>query len=673
MDTLNKRQIQILYQIKESTDSMSSEYLAKTMGISSKTIRKEILEVTKVMEQYGAHILSKTGSGYTLHIYDQRRFDDFISKCDHGEHKISESSLPTIQRAHYIIRKLLVKNDYIKINDIADELYTSRTTTTSDMRIVKDILSEYELSIIQRPNHGLILKGKEHHIRLCMVDEYSYYKNNDLFVNEQEYNDLFQVDEEVYNEIENIVFQAQVRFASIDISYQNIQKIIWMIILSSKRCEYDLVSSYSQDEIYAFQSRNSYHIAKYILRDCEPLLHMKFKREDMILLTIYLLSFRCFLEYKDLHYHDRFYDYYEISENLIDHLCEINEFKELYRDPQLQTNLALHFIPMQVRLEYRVKIDYVPKNLVKQKSPTAMELAVQSSLYLKEKLHLLLTEDEICYLALVFFPIFGRYNTGIHKRRLIFVSSISKTVGATMAERFERNFPHYIQSISIKEVYELRSLNLKDYDLIFTDLNEGSIKYTQIPIIHIATFFSENDKKDLRNILTLGNTKFSKMKDYFHKDFFFANISLRNRKEVFQFLYESLQKKLPLPKEFYDDLLIRDDVSTIEIGNNVAMMKTLHSYHNTSFISVLILDKPILWKMENVQIVVMWHRGIHDQTNTEIFESGYMGNVLKSIFSISEKIVNLLQKPDFDTMITMIKERIESTRFLDSMSKQDEI
>lgn len=669
MDTLSKRQLQILLYLRENTEPVSSEYLSKTMGISSKTIRKDISEILRVLSNHGATIISKTGIGFMLSITDQIEFDKFLSAFDENEHKVTDALPMTFQRAHYIIRKMLTANGYVKINDIADELFTSRTTTTSDMRYVKDILNEYDITIQQRPNHGLLLVGKEHNIRLCMVDEYNHYKNNDLFVNEEEYASFFNVDETTYEQIENFIFQAQIRFSTIDISYQNIQKIVWMIILSSRRSNYDLKASYTDDDMYSFQVRNTYHIAKSILHNCEPLLNATFHKEDIVLLTIYLISYRNFVSIKDVANRKRYYTYYDFCENLMDYLCEINEFKELYRDNQLHMNLALHFMSMRPRLDYKVKIDYIPRTLVKQKSPTAMELAVQSAQYLEQNLHLHMNEDEICYLALVFFPVFGRFNTGNNKRRLIIVSSISKTVGATMAERFERNFGHYIETIEIKELYELRKMNLESYDLIFTDLSEGSIKFTQVPIIHINTFFSEEDKKDIRNILTLGNTNFSKMKNYFLEDLFFTNVNVKTKEEVFQFLYEQVHKKFKFSKEFYDDLVARDDLSSIEIGNNVAMMKTKQSYCETSFISVMILDKPIIWKYESVQILVLWHRGIHDQTITEIFESGYMGNVLKSIFSISEKIVNLLQKPDFETMLSMIKDRVESTKFLDALEE----
>ena len=60
-------------------------------------------------------------------------------------------------------------------------------------------------------------------------------------------------------------------------------------------------------------------------------------------------------------------------------------------------------------------------------------------------------------------------------------------------------------------------------------------------------------------------------------------------------------------------------------------------------------------------MVVIWHKGRNDLENSKIFESGYMGNILRSIFGVSERLVNLLQNPTHETLMSIIKDNIGNT------------
>lgn len=64
MEKLLPIQIQLLDRLSRIKEPVSSQFLANSLGVSSKTIRKNLNQLNEVLSENGAVIESKTGSGY---------------------------------------------------------------------------------------------------------------------------------------------------------------------------------------------------------------------------------------------------------------------------------------------------------------------------------------------------------------------------------------------------------------------------------------------------------------------------------------------------------------------------------------------------------------------------------------------------------------------------------
>ncbi len=658
MSNYKYRQHQILNFLIKQNAPVSSEYLSKAMAISSKTIKKDMSEISAALRSNGAVIQSKTGVGYFLTISDPEAFGRFTNFAK-PELSTSNNTPFFFQRCQYIIRRLIAEQRYIKINDLADELYTSRTTITNDMKHVKKILEEFDIRIEQKPNHGLLAIGSERHFRMCLIDQFTHFENNDLFVEETSFSQLFAISPQTFDQIEQVILDAQNFFAPVEIPYQNIKKLVRLIILCSRRNKHDLASSFNEDETVYLMKRSSYQVAKYICNETAPYLDQALTFHDSLLISIYVGCYRNFSSVESIKDTRRFLEYHHLAEDIIKHLSDLNDFLYMKYDASLANNLALHFFPMMQRVNHKVRFDNIPIQHIKQSSPTAVELAIQTATYLKQTRNLDLNENEICFLSLVFYPIFGRYSAKLHRRNIIIVSSINKCTGNIIGERLRRNFSDYIDQITLLDVYELKHFDFSAYDLIFTDLLPKTLIPTPIPIIHISPFFNTSSKDDIKNILMLNHSNFESMILNFKKEYFFNNVHFKEKTEFFRFFIDKLKTKQTLPDGFLEDLIQRDQMCSAEIGNNVALLKTLHSYDLEPFISVTIVEKPFIWLYENVQIIIVWHLGNHNELNARFLESGFFGNVIKSIFGIPDKTMELLQNPNYDQLIELIRKQVD--------------
>src|SRR5690625_5588918 len=89
--------------------------------------------------------------------------------------------IPKLQqeRITYLIKRLLLHDTYIKMDDLADEIYVSKSTIENDLIDVKKLVAEYEIVVESRPNYGLKISGKELNI-LCCLCEYLFCRRENL-------------------------------------------------------------------------------------------------------------------------------------------------------------------------------------------------------------------------------------------------------------------------------------------------------------------------------------------------------------------------------------------------------------------------------------------------------------------------------------------------------------
>src|SRR5699024_4799891 len=74
------------------------------------------------------------------------------------------------ERITYLIKRLLLIDDYIKLDDLADEMYVSKSTIQNDLIPVRNILSAYDIHLESRPNYGMKVRGEELQLRFCIAE-----------------------------------------------------------------------------------------------------------------------------------------------------------------------------------------------------------------------------------------------------------------------------------------------------------------------------------------------------------------------------------------------------------------------------------------------------------------------------------------------------------------------
>mgnify|MGYP005609730243 CR=1 FL=1 len=80
MEISNKRCIQILKLLLKNKECMTGDNLAVAIGVSSRTIRNDMKDLNRALEDHGASVVSEIGQGYYLKIEDQEKFLNRIAE-----------------------------------------------------------------------------------------------------------------------------------------------------------------------------------------------------------------------------------------------------------------------------------------------------------------------------------------------------------------------------------------------------------------------------------------------------------------------------------------------------------------------------------------------------------------------------------------------------------------
>lgn len=149
---MNKKQIKV-YQILKDLKIHTSLEIAESIGVSEKTARKIINELKDILITYDIKLKSKVGSGY------------YIDKLFEGDFKKNIVPNGQEERIDYLIDLIFLKNKYIKLDEISENIYVSAKTISNDIKVIKLQIEKYNLKLINKPHYGLYLKGNEIDIR----------------------------------------------------------------------------------------------------------------------------------------------------------------------------------------------------------------------------------------------------------------------------------------------------------------------------------------------------------------------------------------------------------------------------------------------------------------------------------------------------------------------------
>jgi len=282
MGILNARMQQILQLLLSTDELQTSGEIATNLQLSSKTIQNEMKELNNLLSDNIATIDSYRGKGYLLRIFDEEQFKHFLRKDTDKNDQV----IPTEPEARmqFLMEKLLLQTSYLKIDDLADELFVSRSTLQSDINDVRKIVKTYHLSLEQKPNYGIKITGNEMDIRFC-ISEYVFNHKSDLSDQITELIEILPSNEIEWIRDSILTNLRKYRIVITDVSLNN---LITHIAIACKRIRESEMVEIFQEELGEITEKKEYTVARAIVEDIEQKLNVSFPKNEIAYLAIHL-------------------------------------------------------------------------------------------------------------------------------------------------------------------------------------------------------------------------------------------------------------------------------------------------------------------------------------------------------------------------------------------------
>ncbi|WIF95215.1 BglG family transcription antiterminator [Caminicella sporogenes] len=644
----NKRLLIILQEfINRPSGYLTSSYLSKIIGVTSRTVRSDLKDLDEILLPYGARIYSKKGIGYKLEIINDVKFSNF-SKTLFNEENSEQGLVPSLpeERVQYIIKKLLEINDCITLEELCDELYISTSTIKKDLKKVKSILQDYRLVVVSRLNKGIRIEGKEIDKRFCMAEYFLNRSKLDRIDLAEFYIENIIVFKDVnLKRIEEVLIEELLKskFPLADIALKN---LIIHIAIAIKRIKEGNYIDQKSERVEKLEGKQEYYIAKGIVKALEKDFEITIPSSEVYYVTIHLLGSKLLDERREVEL-TQFIEK-DIKNLIVKILMEINRKLNLdfSDDKGLICGLALHLKPTFHRLHFNMNLRNPWLDEVKTKYPLAFQAGVIAAQIIEKETGYSINESEIGYLAMHFGGSLERKKRGIDiKKRIAIICSSGMGSSSLLLAKLKNSLNENVDLIGTFPLHQLDLVVSLRPDIILTTV---PIKEDiPIPKILVNAVLEDSDldeiKSKIKNIDYCKNDEIN-FEDLFVPDLFFTDIKFESKEKVLDFLTSNMVDKGYIDKSIKQSILAREKLSSTAIGNLVAIPHALEVVEVPSCVCIGILNKPIVWdKDKKVQLIMILSisKNISDRFN-DLFSSLYQ--VTKSPLSV----VELIKQKDFD-------------------------
>ncbi|MEC1543621.1 transcriptional regulator LicR [Bacillus halotolerans] len=590
---LHGRLREILRLLMAAEAPVTSSVFAAHLHVTTRTVRNDIKELQDVISGHGALVQSVRGSGYKLRIHDEQTFRTLLQ--DAFQQKKGLPVFPE-ERITYLMKRLLLAEHYLKLDELAEELFISKSTLQTDLKEVKKRLLPYRIVMETRPNYGFKLRGDEVQMRYCMAEYIVDERETEIdFLNEKA--DILPKEE---IEIIHSVIMRKIKNDRIPLSNLGLNNLIIHIAIACKRIRTEHYVSLFPEDMDHILHQKEYQAAEAIVKELESALSVTFPENETAYIAMHLLGTKRMTQPQC---GEGEFSIDEETDRLTAAMIEAvdRELKlGILHDQELKIGLALHVKPAVTRNRYGMNLRNPMLAAIKENYPLAFEAGIIAGIVIKEKTGIDIHENEVGYLALHFGAAIERKKTESPPKRCIIVCASGAGSAQLLREKLRSHFGKRIDILGTAEYYSLDQLSYESIDFVVSTIPIK--KELPVPVLKVNTILGGTDFTKIESIL---NDEKEKAVSYLKKDLAFFQKDLRSKEEVIQFLGQKAVEGGYANKEIIDSIFDREEMSPTCFGNLVAIPHPLVPQTQTTFWAVCTLKKPIDWENKRVQFVCL--------------------------------------------------------------------
>ena len=630
---LDARMKKIIIELSDSEYVTASE-LAKILDLNEKTVRTTIGKMRDSLDEYGIEIESKTRKGYHLLIYDKEKYQAFIN----NDEWLSKNDIPnnSKEREEWLLDYLLKQHKFVRIDDLSEMLYVSRSTITNDIRNVEDSLKSYHITLIRRPNYGLHIQGSEFDIRNCMISQFKDNKWAQRFSDKEE-NELKEISKILLNNIQN---------QKVVLSKSMIQEMTSCIYIAKVRYEENYKITVSKNEVVHRIYKPCIDVATNIVEELNEKFHIHLLDSEIYYIAINIAARSDYNVLEGELESGVINQARKQATQMLDCVYDMMHL-DMRQNLSLLYDLISFLIPMDIRMMYGIIAKNPFAEATKKKYFFAYNVASQAVIPLKKTYFHEVPENEIAYLTSIFALFIEQEKDKKKKYNILVICATNMSTSKLLAYQYKKKFKKYIDEVYTCEMYNLDSFDFSKVDYIFTTVEINRV--LPKPVLGISAFLEDEEVEKISSILKFKSS--NTIADVYSEELFYDNIKGETKEEILFEICKRIPEKYGIPSDFYEGLLRREEITGTDLAKHVALPHPYETTSDISFACISVLDHPIRWTRQDVQVVILMAVAEDEQRDLTNFLQ-----LISEFIANESAVLQLVEEPDFTTFVNLLSQ-----------------
>jgi mannitol operon transcriptional antiterminator len=498
---ISARERQVLEILLTETGELTVKDLADQIGVSGRTIHRDLKNVEDILEEYNLTLQKKSGVG--IHVTGDkskiRELELFLFNLYHTEYTPNE-------RQTMILCTLLESNEPVKLHGLANDLNVTIATVSNDLTKMEVSLKKFELSLIRRRGYGVEIEGSESAKRRAMrslISEYldeseilSLAKENIQRRSNQQINTVSEkllglVEKKKLLIVENVVetLSHGLPFSMADSAYIG---LVVHLALAVERIQKGEGISIDPSYLENQKSAKEYLFAEKIVEQLENIFQIKIPEAEIGYITMHLKGAKLrhdneyLVESSSLQVAIKTRNLIDIAGNLLG--------RDLTANRSLFEGLMMHLKPALYRIKQNMGISNPLLDKIKSDYGELFSIVKEA---VKQVFHEFnVPDEEIGYLVMHFGAvILGNKELANLNTLVICPSGIGTS--KMLATRLQKEFPELtpIRNVSVRE---FKKMNTRDYDLVISTI---PIPDFHLDYILVSPILNNNEVDKVRSFI----------------------------------------------------------------------------------------------------------------------------------------------------------------------------
>ncbi len=655
LETLGREKL-IISNIYKSDKPMTSQALSDRISVSIRTIKSDMIKVREVLEEVGAELISVRHQGYSIKVNDINLFEPFINQLTYSQIVIDSFYNDRSSRFVFISRELVASDDYIKIDDLADQMYLSRSSIKPDLQRAYSFLNSYHIEVDSKAGLGIKAIGTEENLRMAMTElVVNHYHQIHVINTSKNFAKVIDSTEEERQEIRRTYLKVY-RESGQRATDANSLSFAFYLLITKNRIKSGHHVHLSDEIRQEAMTLEEYPIAvaiAAILKQCDLDLSSD---DEQLQMAIMLHGMRDLSELDKSH---KCYYSKEAEETVKEILEVINkdwniDFKQINGIDKLLKSSVIKIIG-QIRfgLSSHQSIGFSQSSHDIAGSPLSIEFGRRALRLIEDKYYCRLNTKAAVELSYSFYEAISSVEYDIKKLRLLTTSTGGLKAGKGLVNRIQRHYGPFIESNQSVELYEIRGMDPKKYDFVILDSPSYSYFYDIPPFFmssiskpHRYTemfddvFVNSYQFKDCINDLT--NTQVFRQFKFESINSFFKLIAYKHGRSEVE--CQQLETILEENEKFlsYD---ILENIVSIFLPVNMCKSCGIEIYE---------FNESKHWARGDISYAIVYSLDL----NNSVQRTKAIENISRSIITSKGKFNNLINKPSLIQYEGLIKESL---------------